>query len=124
MGNILLSLERSDKLEEDNFAYERSADILRMKGKCSVKQYLVIEQAGYAMDIFSYIGDVESVLEAYELILKNTPEADYSIRLQYMKGMANFCLKHGRIEQAIILYQKLLKLCTTANLGTEYQNIK
>jgi len=34
--------------------------------------------------------------------------------------MAKFCVKYGRTEQAIVLYQKLLKLCATGNLCDKY----
>jgi len=84
----------------------------------------MFEQVDLAMDIFIYIQDVESMINAYEIVLKNIPESDHDNRRKYMEGMADFCLKSGRIEQGILNYQKLLKLCAEANLCKEYQGIK
>ena len=64
------------------------------------------------------------MLEAYEVILKNIPETDNLDRLDYMKSMADYCLKHGRVEQATVIYQKANKICMMENLGAEYKQIK
>jgi pentatricopeptide repeat protein len=99
------------------FAYDRFDDIEVGREKRTVQQYLVIEQAGVAMDIFKYIKDTESLLEAHEVILKNIPPTENAERLDYMKSMASCCVKNGRTEQAIAIYQKALKICALANLG-------
>lgn len=49
------------------------------------------------MDIFIYINDVESVCRAYEVILKNIEEKDYNSQVKYLRGLALYCSKNGRI---------------------------
>lgn len=50
-------------MEDDLFAYDRMNEINSRLGKDgSLKQYLMSEQTDKAMDIFNYIGDVESTL--------------------------------------------------------------
>lgn len=83
-----------------------------------------MEQASIAMNIFIYINDVESVCKTYEIILKSIPEKDYKEQVRYLKGLALYCSKNGRIEQSITLFQKALSICATGNLCKEFNEIK
>lgn len=76
------------------------------------------------MDIFIYINDVEAVYQAYDVILKSIPEKDYKKRVDYLKGLAQYCSKNGRIEQSITLYQKALSVCATGNMCNQFLLIK
>ena len=90
----------------------------------TIKQTLTINQANLAEIIFNYIGCVDSVCQAKEVILKNIHEKKYALKVDWMRGYAQYCSKHGRIEQAIVLYQKALKISATGNLLKEYLELK
>ena len=76
------------------------------------------------MDIFMYTKDTSSVFKAYEVILNNIPYNDFADRLKYLKGMADYCMKNGRVEKALITYQDALMICLEANLEKEYEEIE
>ena len=90
------------------------------RGKRSVQSHLILEQTGIAIDIFTYIKDTESVLEAHKMYLNNLPSTEYTERLSYMTSMAKCCLNDGRTEQGITIYQQALKICALANLEKDY----
>lgn len=124
MGNILLELERAEKLEDDPFAYENEDILNDPDTTTTIKQKLIIDQLRVAMDIFVYIECIDSVIKTYELILRNIPENNHAKHVEWIKGEAKYCLKYGRTEQAIILFQKAMRICTIGNLCNEYQDIK
>ena len=76
------------------------------------------------MDIFMYTRDTSSVLRAYEVILNNIPYTDFADRLNYLKDMARYCMKNGRVEKALITYQDALKICLESNEEAEYESIE
>ena len=56
--------------------------------------------------------------------MKNFHEKKYAKKVEWIRGYAKYCSKHGRSEQAIVLYQKALKISATGNLLKEYLELK
>jgi tetratricopeptide (TPR) repeat protein len=66
-----------------------------------------LDEFTLAHDIYEHLRCVESRIKCFEKSIQKTSLV--SAKNRRMKSYAEYCEKHGRIEQAIAIYQKLIK---------------